>query len=218
MFVPPHVRGHGEGVASGLRSIANDFSLHSSCCARLPSEAMLRWNWLGQRSHRDLELAMRFALIAVVTLTLCGCSGEMAQQLPTAPGPPVPTAPAPPPPTTPTPPARPSELTAVWVVVLAEGSALCIPGATVEIVRGHGLGRSVMQTTRGCSWWEPDYDAFFDGLNSGEELTLRASASGYASKEITVDLTSGWGGAQWPLNYPECGERIASAALERSLR
>jgi hypothetical protein len=145
----------------------------------------------GQDGLIEIWLAMRFALIAVVTLTFCGCSGEMAQQLPNAPGPPVPTAPAPPPPTTPTPPARPSELTTVWVVVLEEGSAVCIPGATVEIVRGQGLGRRVTQTTRGCSYWDPDYDANFDGLNSGEELTLRASAAGYAAKEMNVVPTSG---------------------------
>ena len=67
----------------------------------------------------------------------------------------------------------------------------CIPGARVEIVRGQGLGRSLTQSTLGCDWWDPDYAATFDGLNVGEELTLRASASGYAAKEINVVPTSG---------------------------
>jgi hypothetical protein len=60
----------------------------------------------------------------------------------------------------------------------------------VEVVRGQGLGRSLTQTAL-CSYWDPDYDAVFDELKQGEELTLRASASGYAAKEITVLPTGG---------------------------
>ncbi len=36
--------------------------------------------------------------------------------------------------------------------------------------------------TFSCSYWDAHSDAIFNGLNEGEELTLRASASGYASK------------------------------------
>jgi hypothetical protein len=83
-------------------------------------------------------------------------------------------------------------MTFVWVVVIEKGGAgLCIPGATVEIVRGQGLGRSVTQTTAGCSYWDPDYDAIFNGLIEGQELTLRSSAAGYTAKEITVIPRSG---------------------------
>jgi len=119
---------------------------------------------------------MRFALIALVTLTLLGCAEEAAQPLPTAPD---------------RPPPAPSASAFVWVVVLEGNSGICIPGATVEIVRGQGLGRSLVQTTGPCSYWDPDDNAFFRGLTSGEELTLRASASGYAAKEIAVAPTSG---------------------------
>jgi len=135
---------------------------------------------------------MRCALITVVTLTLFGCSGEKAQPLPTAPTPSAPSAPLPPDPPTPLPSPPAPQLTFVWVVVLQEGGGgVCIPGATVEIVRGQGLGRSLTQTTAGCSYWDPDYDAVFNGLNAGVALTLRASASGYAAKEIAVIPTSG---------------------------
>jgi hypothetical protein len=130
---------------------------------------------------------MRFALIAVVTLTLSGCSGERARPLPTAPDPPVATTPPPPVPTPPDPSARPPEPTSLWVVVLLAGNGVCIPGATVEIIRGPGTGRSVTQASAWvCSYWDPDYDAVFRGVNSGEELTLRASASGYYAQELTV--------------------------------
>src|SRR5687767_1119075 len=131
---------------------------------------------------------MRFALITVVTLTLVGCAPEAARQLPTAPSPAVASTTVPPVPPAPDPPALPRELTFVWVIVLDDGrvSGTCVPGARVEIVRGQGLGRSLTQSTLGCDWWDPDYDATFDGLNVGEELTLRASAPGYTAKETTV--------------------------------
>lgn len=144
---------------------------------------------------------MRFALVIVVALTLLGCSGQNARPFPTAPSasisttpnPPAPTAPDPPAATIPDPPARPARLTFVWVAVIGESlwGGLCVPGATVEIVGGQGLGRRLTQTTRGCTTWDPDYEMIFDGLNEGEEVTLRASASGYASKEITVIPTFG---------------------------
>ena len=135
---------------------------------------------------------MRLALIPVVLiLMLSGCSGERDQPLPTAPDPPVSTAPPPLPP--PLPPARPSDVTFVWVVVIEKGQGgMCIPGATVEIVRGQGVGRHVTQTTGFCSYWDPDFDAVFNELNLAEELTLRASATGYAAQEITVTPTWGW--------------------------
>jgi hypothetical protein len=128
---------------------------------------------------------MKFAFISLITLTLVGCSGESAPPFLTAPDPPVPT--------TPGPPARPTTLTFLPVVVIEKGGeGACIPGATVEIVRGQGLGRSVTQTSAWvCSYWDPDYEASFDRLNAGEELTLRASASGYEAKQLTVIPKSG---------------------------
>jgi hypothetical protein len=143
---------------------------------------------------------MRFALITIFTLALVGCGDTVPPfllQLPTAPNPPVATTPDPPPappvPTPPAPPALPRELTFVWVIVLDDGSVsgTCIPGAKVDIVRGQGVGRSLTQSTRGCDSWHPDYDALFPDLYVGEELTLRASAAGYAANEKTVSPTPG---------------------------
>lgn len=118
---------------------------------------------------------MRFALIPIATLTLFGCSGQ-PQRSPTAPD-------------------RSLEITSpeprsvsgfVSVVVLERnGSGACILDARVEIVRGQGVGRSVTQTAQ-CSYWDPDDKAEFNGLIMGEELTLRASAEGYATMEITT--------------------------------
>ena len=95
-------------------------------------------------------------------------------------------------------------MTFVWVVVTSDtGGGSCIPGARVEIVRGQGLGQSLTQSTLGCSYWDPDDAAAFDGLNVGEELTLRASALGYAAKETTVVPT------------PRDGQTAVSIVLSR---
>jgi hypothetical protein len=118
---------------------------------------------------------MRFALIALVTLSLCGCSKEQPGPFPTS----APSVPAPP---TPVPPPRTDGVVAVVVIDHFGG---CVSRATVEIVRGYGLGRSLIQSDN-CSYWDPDYRAVFYDLIVGEELTLRASAPGYTSVEKTM--------------------------------
>jgi hypothetical protein len=118
------------------------------------------------------ELAMKFAVTLLLTLTLFGCSKEIAQQLPTAPGPPVPTAPTA------------GSSASLWGMVV-NGSGVCIVGATVEVVRGQGLGQSITQATP-CDAWAYDGGVVFRDLTPGVEMTLRASASGYAAQEKTV--------------------------------
>jgi hypothetical protein len=107
---------------------------------------------------------MRFALMTVVTLTLLGCSGQ-----------PLPTAPSTPP--------QPPRLVNLSMMVLDNSG--CIYGATVEIVRGQGLGRSATQYECG-DWWYIPYGVALTGLNDGEWLTIRVSAPGYASQEISL--------------------------------
>jgi hypothetical protein len=68
-------------------------------------------------------------------------------------------------------------------MVLSRGGG-CIEGAIVEIVGGQGIGRK--STQRGlCSWWDPEEDFLFTGLVPGLELTVRASAVGFGTKEQT---------------------------------
>jgi Carboxypeptidase regulatory-like domain len=114
---------------------------------------------------------MKFAVMVVGSLTLLGCS----QSSPTGPDQPVPTAsPAP----------TPSSSTWLWGMVIDETGA-CIVGATVEVVRGQSLGQSITQTTP-CGAWDYDGGVVFRDLTPGVEMTLRASASGYAAQEKTV--------------------------------
>jgi hypothetical protein len=123
---------------------------------------------------------VKFALIIFVSLTLLGCSQQGARSvLPTAPSPPIPTAsPVP----VPAPPA--GSLTFLWGMVVDE-SGVCIVGATVQVVNGQGLGQSITQVTP-CDAWSYDGGVMFRGLTPDVEMTLRASAAGYAAQEKTV--------------------------------
>jgi hypothetical protein len=123
---------------------------------------------------------VKFALTILATVALLGCAQENAQRLPTAPDPPLPTA-------SPAPPG--SSSTFLWAMVV-DATGVCIVGATVEVVRGQGLGQNITQTTP-CDAWAYDGGVLFKELTPGVEMTLRASASGYASKERTVVPSSG---------------------------
>lgn len=115
---------------------------------------------------------MRFALSTALTLILLGCSRQSATRLPSAPTPSGPSAPAPV--------ASPS----LWGMVLEETGS-CILGATVEVVRGQGAGQRLTQETP-CGYWDDGGGFIFRDLNPDIELTIRASASGYTTKEKTV--------------------------------
>ena len=121
---------------------------------------------------------MKFAVISLVTFTFLGCSED---SVPTVPAPFVTAAPAPAP--------IPGQTTFVWVVVI-DDAGVCIRGATVEVVGGQGLGKTVAQNTP-CSYWDPDFAAQFRDLIPGVPLTLRASAEGYGPGEVTVVPTLG---------------------------
>ena len=82
-----------------------------------------------------------------------------------------------------------SSLAFLWTMVV-DPTGVCIVGATVEVVRGQGLGQTITQTTP-CDAWAYDGGVLFKDLTPGVEMTLRASASGYASQERTVVPSSG---------------------------
>ena len=116
---------------------------------------------------------MRFGLIVLMALMAHGCSSDSAQRLPTAPSSPTPT---------PTP--TPNSFTNVYGFVL-ESSGLCIDGATVQIVRGQASSQIITQITP-CDAWSYGGGFTFENLTAGVEVTIRASATGYATKEMTV--------------------------------
>ena len=69
--------------------------------------------------------------------------------------------------------------------MIVKESGVCIEGATVRVVRGQRAGESRTQTTP-CATWDSEGGFEFRGLTSGVEMTLRASATGYADEEQTV--------------------------------
>lgn len=108
---------------------------------------------------------MKFALAMLVTVSLVGCSEDSTPRLPT-------------------PTSTPSSLTWLWAMVVDE-TGLCIAGATVEVVRGQGAGQRITQTTP-CDAWAFDGGVVLTNLTPGVEMTLRASASGFAAQEKSV--------------------------------
>jgi hypothetical protein len=118
---------------------------------------------------------MKRALTLFLACTLAGCSSGSVRDLPTGPDPisPVPTPIS-------------QQLTSVWVVVIDDpGGGGCVRDAVVEVVAGQGIGRRLTQVNN-CSYWDPDYSAFFRDITPNVPMTLRASAPGYNALELTV--------------------------------
>ena len=72
---------------------------------------------------------------------------------------------------------------------VVDESGVCIVDATVQVVRGQGVGPSITQKTP-CNAWGDEFPSlggvFFNDLTPGVEMTLGASAPGYAALERTV--------------------------------
>jgi hypothetical protein len=116
---------------------------------------------------------MKLALTLLTGITVLGCSHE--SDSPTAPTSQVP----------------PDTSASIWAVVVADDSGMCLDGATVQVVAGQALGRSETQTATPCDVWYGDgAGVIFGNLSPGVEMTLRASASGYAAQQRKVIPTT----------------------------
>jgi hypothetical protein len=111
-------------------------------------------------------------LLAVVALS--GCAEGAAPYDP---------AEAPPPPAPP-PAVVPITGAFLWGVVV-DRSGACLAKATVEVMSGPGAGERAEQVTP-CGVWDSDGGFLFTGLTSGVAMTIRASAPGYVTKEVTA--------------------------------
>ena len=121
---------------------------------------------------------MKYALAFLVSVSLAACADGVATSLPTAPTPS---------PRTFLPPAsEPGHLTRVETVVVGSNTnGICIEGATLEVVGGQRVGDRVEQVTP-CNGWDFGNGAILRDVVSGDEMTIRASAPGYAGAEMTI--------------------------------
>jgi hypothetical protein len=133
---------------------------------------MTRWipSYVPHIIGRIKEGPLRFALLTILTLTLLGCSRETATQSPNPPIPSAPSAPAP-------------VASSLWGMVLDESGG-CIEGASVEVVRGQGVGQRITQETP-CGYWDYGGGFILRNLAPDVELTIRASAFGYGAQDKT---------------------------------
>jgi hypothetical protein len=125
---------------------------------------------------------MRYAAMFLAAATLSGCGGEVA-------GPSTvteragPSAEAPSTDTTSNVAAAAPERTFLWGMVVQE-NGICILGASARVVSGQAEGQAVVQETS-CDAWS--FGGFmFKDLTPGVAMTIRASAPGYVSKDVTV--------------------------------
>jgi hypothetical protein len=132
---------------------------------------------------------MRPAVIVAIAISAAACGGGN----PTSPTSSLPVSHAPePPPPAPVPAPEPALTGILWVMVFPGISDICLPDATVEVIAdGHVIQSGRQQTP--CSYWDygADEGILFEHLPV-VPLTLRASAPGYVTGEITVTPTVGW--------------------------
>jgi len=126
---------------------------------------------------------MRYAPLMLSASLIVACAGEPSRPSPNAPSDSAPdvrgesaT------PTTPTTPSTPASSTGFLWVVVADSDGFCIPGGSIRVVRGQLAGETRVQDDRPCSVWDYGMGINFQELELGVEITLTASASGYAEQ------------------------------------
>ena len=130
---------------------------------------------------------MKLALIVALALSTAACGRSTSPTAPTLPAP-APSNPPVPDPPLPNPSPAPVVTGSLWIVVLHEGEGFCVTGATVQVVADGAVVQS--KTQQPCSYWDPDYDLVFEDLPE-TGVRVRASASGYVTREIDATPSSG---------------------------
>jgi hypothetical protein len=69
--------------------------------------------------------------------------------------------------------------------VVINASGACLAGAVVEVIAGQAVGQKSAQSGPCDAWW-PFNGFAFSNLTPGVSLTLRATAPGHATKDVTV--------------------------------
>jgi hypothetical protein len=132
---------------------------------------------------------MRYAPAVVIALTLIACAGrdgERPPSIPTAPPPPtIPVTPATPDtPVIPDPGSGADRGPTFWGMVI-DASGACIKGATVRLASANETEPGIEQDAN-CDVWAYGGGVQLYNLVLEVEVTLVASAPGYASREVKV--------------------------------
>ncbi len=69
-------------------------------------------------------------------------------------------------------------------MVMPAGSAICIEGATIQIVGAQGAGEAIPQETP-CDYWGYYGGLLLKDLTPGVEVTLHGAAPGYTPREVS---------------------------------
>jgi hypothetical protein len=69
-------------------------------------------------------------------------------------------------------------------MVLPSDSAICIEGATIQIVGAQGAGEAIPQETP-CDYWGYYGGLLLEDLTPGVEVRLRGAATGYTPREMS---------------------------------
>ena len=122
---------------------------------------------------------MRFPSIVFAALIVFGCSSPEG----------TPTGPSEFPPPAPPTPGWSATSATVWGMVFPIDGQFCITNAKVEVVQGQRTGETVTQEP--CAYWDYVGGFRFENLTPGVEMTLRASAPGYVTKDFVITPIAG---------------------------
>ncbi len=117
---------------------------------------------------------MRFPLIVFAALIVFGCSST--ERTPTGPSSDPQPAPSPPQ----------GSLTSFWGLVIPDASDYCVTNARIEVVGGQRTGETFTQVTPCDVWDMGGGGVYIENLTPGVEMTLRASAPGYITKDFVI--------------------------------
>jgi len=81
-----------------------------------------------------------------------------------------------------------SKAARLWGMAI-EPSGICIAGARVVVIAGQSVGTTVVQETP-CDVWGYGGGFTLTGLTPGASMTLRVSAPGYVTRDISTTPTA----------------------------
>jgi hypothetical protein len=102
----------------------------------------------------------------------------------------------------------------IWALVV-DPSGGCITGATIYVVSGPGAGQTFVQDPY-CDAWSYSGGVWFESLEPGTTMTLRATAPGYSSMEKTVTAVTSGQATEFDLDHVPWALSVAARRIYRA--